>query len=177
VILLLNGAFGIGKTTVARALVSRVPDSMLLDPEIIGIALQRSMKWCGRRVEDFQDLKLWRTLTIAALRAARHRSRFIVVPMAISDSAYLAELKAGIGRFEPRLIHACLVAPKLVVHSRLRGRGANPLKNSWEFRRSAECCDAHISGAFAKHIDAAGRTTEQIAGELLFICGFRDLAA
>jgi len=53
VILLLNGAFGIGKTTVARALVARLPRSVLFDPELIGMALQGT-------AGDFQDRKAWR---------------------------------------------------------------------------------------------------------------------
>ena len=154
-----------------------MPNSMLFDPETIGIALQRSMRLSGRRVEDFQDLKLWRTLTVAGLRVARWRSRHIVVPMAISNPLYLAELQLGIGRFEPHLTHACLVAPKGVVHGRLRQRGADPLRNAWEFRRSSECCDAHISDAFAKHVDTASRSPDEIARELLFIAGMIDHAA
>ena len=62
----LNGAFGIGKTTVARALVKRLPRAVLFDPEPIGVLLQRF-----RRVDDFQDLRAWRRLTIFGIRIAR----------------------------------------------------------------------------------------------------------
>src|SRR5687767_2126468 len=65
-ILLLNGAFGIGKTSVARRLVARLPRAVLYDPEIIGIALQRAARIVGWNVPDFQDLRLWRRLTITA---------------------------------------------------------------------------------------------------------------
>jgi hypothetical protein len=73
VILLLNGAFGIGKTTVARALVTRMPGSVLFDPEMIGIPLQRVARAVGRTVEDFQDLRTWRSLAVLGLRLARAR--------------------------------------------------------------------------------------------------------
>jgi len=33
VIIFINGSFGVGKTTVAEKLVSRLPDSLLYDPE------------------------------------------------------------------------------------------------------------------------------------------------
>ena len=176
-ILLLNGAFGVGKTTVARALRARLPDCVLFDPEPIGIALQRLTNLSGRRVEDFQDLKLWRTLTVAGLHVARWRSRSVVVPMAISNPAYWSELKFGISRFEREVVAVCLVAPKAVVHARLRQRGADPVRNGWEFRRSSECCDAHITGAFGQRVDAAERSPEEIVNDLLIAAGIVDCAA
>src|SRR5215212_700270 len=114
-ILLLNGAFGIGKTTVARAMVARMPRALLFDPELIGMALQRLGRLTGRRIDDFQDLRMWRRLTVAGLRIARRFRPNIIVPMAISNVAYLDELRAGISAFEPRLVHVCLVAPVEVV--------------------------------------------------------------
>jgi len=43
-VILINGAFGIGKTTVARALSRRIPGSVICDPELIGFVLQRFRK-------------------------------------------------------------------------------------------------------------------------------------
>ena len=168
-ILLLNGAFGIGKTTVARALVARLPGSLLFDPEIIGVVLQRSARLFGYRVDDFQDLRAWRRLTVIGLRLARFWSANIVVPMAFSNPIYLDEVREPIKRFEPRLFHYCLVAPPEVVHARLKRRGADPEIQKWEYRRAAECCAAHISDIFATHVKAVDRTPEELAEHLL-IC-------
>jgi MoxR-like ATPase len=57
VIILLNGAFGIGKTTVARLLAPRLKRAVRFNPEIIGSALQRTARLFGRKVYDFQDLE------------------------------------------------------------------------------------------------------------------------
>ena len=154
-ILLLNGAFGIGKTTVARLLVARMERAMLFDPEWIGIALQRVT-----RVEDFQDLRLWRWLTIAGLRIARVFRRNVIVPMAISNPDYLDEIRNAL---KPRVVHVCLVAPVDEVHARLRQRGD---AGEWEFRRASECCTVHGGAEFAAQIDARRAPTE-IADELL----------
>ncbi len=166
-ILLLNGAFGIGKTTVARSLVARLPRAGLFDPELIGIALQRGARLAGRRVDDFQDLASWRRLTIAGLRVTRLFYPHLIVPMAFSNPAYLEEIRSGISRFEPRVLHYCLIAPVEVVHERLRRRGCDPAKATWEYRRAAECCLAHQREEFAEHIAAAGRDPEDIAEELV----------
>src|SRR5258708_7221266 len=98
VIILQNGAFGIGKTTVARTVVARLPRASLFNPEFSGIALQRMARVAGRRVDDFQDIAAWRTITIGSLRVARAVWSNIVVPMAFSNPDYLREVRRGIGR-------------------------------------------------------------------------------
>ena len=165
-ILLLNGAFGIGKTTVARILVERLPRAVLYDPELIGIALQRMARMAGRDVEDFQDLRLWRRLTVIALRVVRLFRRNVIVPMAISNPDYLQEIRAGVARFEPRLLHVCLVAPLAVVQQRLATRELDPRDAQWQHRRAAECCAVHHDAAFATQLDAT-RDVNQIADELV----------
>lgn len=139
---------------------------MLFDPDRTGIALQRALRLTGRAVDDFQDLRAWRRLTATGIRFARLRARAVIVPMAISNPLYLEELKTAIRRFEPGLKHYCLVAPEAVVHARLRARGADPLRNAWEFRRASECCAAHASIEFAVQVDAATRTSAELASWL-----------
>ena len=163
-IVLLNGAFGIGKTSVARLLVRRLPDAVLYDPELVGIALQRTLRIFGREVPDFQELRTWRRLTVASLRVMRLVRTNVIVPMAFSDAQLLQEIRRGIDRFEPRQLHFCLVAPVEVVHERLRSRAS---AGAWEFRRAAECCDVHRDERFATHIDAAQHTIDEVADEIL----------
>jgi predicted kinase len=160
VILLLNGAFGIGKTTVARALVARLRRAVLFDPEMIGIPLQRIT-----RVDDFQKLRLWRRLTIAGLRITRMLHPNVVVPMAFSNAAYLDEIRDGIRRFEPRVHHFCLTAPLEVVRGRLSSRRSKDM--TWQFRRAAECCAVHTEERFARQVRTDGRPVEEIAQEIL----------
>jgi hypothetical protein len=167
VILLLNGAFGIGKTSIARVLVSRLPRAVLYDPEIVGIALQRAARLAGMKVADFQDLRLWRRLTIIGLRVVRLFWPNVVVPMAFSNFAYLEEIRAGISRFESCQLHCCLVAPIEVVRQRLQNRRAGALDAAWQDLRAAECCNVHGDDVFAIHIDAAERSVAEIADEIL----------
>lgn len=167
VILLLNGAFGIGKTSVARVMVTRLPRSILYDPEIIGIAVQRIARLAGRNVGDFQDLRLWRRLTITALRIVRLFRPNVIVPMAFSNAEYLQELRAGIAGFERRQFHFCLVAPIEVVRERLQSRRVDATDAAWQYRRAAECCAVHNDEKFAIQINAADRDVADIASEIL----------
>jgi len=59
----INGAFGAGKTSVARELSRRFPDAMEFDPEQIGFMLRRMIA-ARDRPSDFQDVDLWRELTV-----------------------------------------------------------------------------------------------------------------
>lgn len=155
-IVILNGAFGIGKTTVAREVIRRLPGSILFDPELLGIPIQRAGRAFGREVDDFQDLRLWRHLVVLALRVARRLRPTVVVPIGISNASYLEEILNRLQSLESPLLHLCLVAPIDVVHARLEGRGADRDRNSWEFARARECCDAHVRPEFARQIDASG---------------------
>lgn len=166
-VILINGAFGIGKTTVARLLVARMKGAVLFDPELIGIPLQRGARVLGRRVDDFQDLAAWRTLNVAGIRTFRAFRPHVVIPMAFSNTAYLQEIRTAVGRFEPRLYQFCLVAPVEVVHERLRARGADRVRQAWEYRRAEECCHVHADSGFGMHVDAAARPPDAIAQELL----------
>jgi hypothetical protein len=167
VILLLNGAFGIGKTTVARSLMRRLPHSAIFDPELIGVAMQRAARLARSKTNDFQDFPLWRILTVTGLRALRAFRPTIIVPMAFSNTAYLGEIRAKLSRFEPCVLHICLVAPVEVVHARLRSRGAHPARHSWQYRRAAECCAVHGQADFSEQIPTANRPVEDVVNEVL----------
>jgi hypothetical protein len=60
VIVSLNGPFGVGKTTVARLLVERMPGARIVDPERLGWVMRRTL-W---RTVDYQDVALWRRVTV-----------------------------------------------------------------------------------------------------------------
>jgi len=51
----INGAFGAGKSSVARELVRRWPEARLFDPEEIGFLLRRVVP-AEQQAGDFQDL-------------------------------------------------------------------------------------------------------------------------
>ncbi len=168
-VVLINGAFGIGKTTVARRLSRHLPGSVVFDPERVGFVLQRFRRLSGRPVEDFQDLPSWRRLSILGIRAVRTFRPHVLVPMAISNLSYLREIREGIARFEPRSHHVCLVAPFPVVRERLRRRegwkGDDGM--AWQLRRAAECCSAHEGAGFEERVPAGDRTVGEIVDDLL----------
>src|SRR5262245_34527143 len=165
-IVLLNGAFGIGKTTVARALRARVRGSAIYDPELVGIVLKRLPRWvplAGRGTDDFQDLALWRRASVVGIRAVRALRPIVVVPMAFSRVDYLDEIRAGGRRYDADVRHFCLRAPLATVEARLAARGG---VTEWQRRRAAECCAAHLERAFAEAVETEGRTADEVAAAI-----------
>ena len=69
-IVFINGPFGVGKTTVARLLVQKMPLATMYDPEIIGGILRRVLSPLTK-VEDYQDITLWRRLGVGGARLIR----------------------------------------------------------------------------------------------------------
>ena len=168
-VVFVNGSFGVGKTTVTRLVSARLAGAAIFDPELLGFVLQRARRLAGRPVDDFQDLALWRRLVVAGVRLLRTVRRTVIVPMAFSNAAYLDEVRSGIARFEPEVLHFCLVAPLAVVNERLAHRGARAATAdlAWQYRRAAECCAVHDDPAFAEQLPTAGFTPDAVADQLL----------
>lgn len=159
---LINGAFGIGKTTVARQLRRQLPGAALFDPERVGFVLQRLP---GYDRSDFQHLHVWRRLTVLGARALGMAWPTVVIPMAFSEPAYLEEVRSGLASGSRRVHHFCLTAPLEVVRERLAARGEPPddARWAWVHRRAAECCRAHAGEEFAVHVPAEDAQPEAIA--------------
>jgi hypothetical protein len=171
VIVFLNGAFGIGKTTVARRLRRALPASVICDPEKVGFVIQRLgrlLPLSGADGDDFQHIPAWRRLTQAHIRACRALRPIVLVPMAITEPAYLEQLRSGALKIDPDVRHLCLVAPLETVQARLAGRVARSASDAaWQMRRAAECCSAHGHPRFAEQVDTAGATPDEVTDAIL----------
>lgn len=165
-VIFINGSFGIGKTTVARLLVRQLEHSVLVDPEPIGVVLmQVTRAW--RRVDDFQDLRLWRETSARLIDLLSRVRGAVVVPMAFTNVPYLRQFLTAARHRDRATFHFCLTAPLPVVRERLRAREIRGGPTEWQLRRSAECCEAHQSADFAEHIRTESRSPQDVAQEIL----------
>jgi ribose 1,5-bisphosphokinase PhnN len=155
-IILINGAFGVGKTTVAERLLFALPNSMLYDPEEVGFmvrAITQGVRSGVEDTDDFQDIELWRSLVvITAEQLYKKYRRNLVVPLTLARPAYLRQIKAGLARIGPELHHFCLAASAQTIQQRLEQRGDEP--GSWAFQQTARCVNALRSPEFKQHINA-----------------------
>ena len=164
-VLWINGAFGAGKTSVARTLRRRIPRSVLLDPERIGFVVQRLP---GRRRADFQLSPLWRRSTVVAIRVAASLADAVIVPMTIVEDDVLDDVIGGLRRsgVDVRMV-ALVVAPD-ELRSRLRARGS---QGGWGEAQIERCVRALGRPAFGVPVAADGRPVPAVAEAVLTAAG------
>ena len=127
-IIMINGAYGVGKTSTAGLLKTKLANSMIYDPEEIGFMLRKVLEPNNLDVaEDFQHIKLWPAIVIEVARQLHQQyKRHLIVPMSIPIPEYFQQIKAGFFEFEPELYHFCLMASALTIQRRLQQRGDAP---------------------------------------------------
>lgn len=64
-IIWINGCFGVGKTTIASRLKEKIDNSIVYDPEKIGMFLFNTLPV---KEDDFQDYELWRRINYKLLK-------------------------------------------------------------------------------------------------------------
>ena len=171
-IVIINGSFGVGKTTTARLLRNALRGSAIYDPEWVGVGLKRLPKWIklnGRGTDDFQDLNLWRKSAVMGIRLFRFVvSGPVIVPMTFSHRAYFDEVISGVTLADPELSVFCLKASLPTVNKRLAQRVlTEKVEAEWIARRNVECAEAHRDPHFGMPIDTEERTAVQVTEEII----------
>ena len=167
----LNGAFGAGKTTVARRLAALLPDAMTLDPEEIGGMLRRVVP-AARRAADFQDLRVWRRVTAATVEGIlQDHPGLLLVPMTVVDSTYFDETVGELRRSGITVDHFTLVADPKTIRRRLLWRLSDPRSTRWALQRVARCTSALQAPRFKVHVNTDGRTASEVAAAVRRLAG------
>ena len=113
-VILINGSFGVGKTSVARALRGALSGSRIYDPEYAGAGPWRIARWVpmdGSDTDDFQDMPVWRRSVVLGTRlTCLLNPGPVVVPMTFDNPTYFAEVWTGIRAVEPTASAFCLTA-------------------------------------------------------------------
>jgi hypothetical protein len=162
----INGAFGAGKTTTARALARQWSDAYRFDPEHIGFMLRKIVP-ADCQTEDFQDLPLWRQLTVSTLTDLVQRcNRPIIVPMTIVNRQYFDEVVGALRRGGFNLHHFTLVASKTTLQKRISGRFVLPQAKRWMREQMERCVSALESSEFAVHIETDNRSVMEIVRDI-----------
>lgn len=127
-IIMINGAFGSGKTSAAQMLQPLIPNGMIYDPEEVGYMLSKiiphEMKDEDERTDDFQDMELWRVLAVTtAQELVRKYRKHLIVPMTIYKRANFDYISDGLRSIDSDTFHFCLLATKETIKQRVIGRG------------------------------------------------------
>ncbi|WP_449621948.1 AAA family ATPase [Robertmurraya sp. Marseille-Q9965] len=168
-IIMVNGAFGVGKTTVAKGLHETIRDSMLYDPEEVGFMLRsiitEDIKLPEERTDNFQDLKLWKVLVVQiAEQLSSAYNKHLIVPMTIYNKEYFHFIYEGFKRIDKETHHFCLIAEESTIHERLQMRGET--EGNWCYQQTSKCMEAFQAEEFEMKIKTDGKSIEDIVKEI-----------
>jgi predicted kinase len=172
-IVVINGSFGVGKTTIAKLLRRSLPGSAIYDPERVGFVLKRLPEWIklkGAGSDDYQNIVLWRRSAVAGVRLFRlFASGPVIVPMAFSRRDYFEEVVTGIEPFDSQLRVFCLRASLATIRKRLveRGTKIEGPGTEWIARRIIECVEAHNDPHFGVPVDTEGRSATEVSADII----------
>jgi deoxyadenosine/deoxycytidine kinase len=164
-IIMINGAFGVGKTSVASGLIQQVDNSMLFDPEEVGLMLRnvipKEIRCKCENTGDFQDLELWKKLTVTvAGNLVDKYSVNLVVPMTIYRKEYFDYIYNGFKEIDKHIHHFFLSASLDTIHKRLEKRG--DIRGSWPYQQTVKCIQSFKEYDFSEYIDTEVYTADEI---------------
>ncbi|GAB6988780.1 AAA family ATPase [Paenibacillus pini] len=173
-IVMVNGAFGSGKTTTANMLHSRIENSMIFDPEAIGYMLRHiitdEIKLEDERTDDFQDLELWRILVVnTASELKKKYNKHFIVPMTLYKPHSFDYIYNGLQNIDRDLRHFSLITSEATIAERLLSRGDQ--ENKWILEQNKKCAEALHNEKFAEHINTDQLSTEEIVDLILLRIG------
>jgi AAA domain len=172
-IVMINGSFGVGKTTIAKLLRRSLPGSMIYDPEWIGFIINRLPGWIRSKSPgswDYQNIFFWRRATVTGVRLfSLLAPRTVIVPMTFSNREYFDEIVTAIRQLDSELRVFCLRASLATVKKRLIARGTKieGPGSEWIARRIVECVEAHKDTYFGEPVDTEGHSARHIADDIL----------
>lgn len=116
-IIWINGTFGVGKTSTARALCTN-PALRLFDPEFVGYMVGAQLK--DHVFDDFQDLAPWRVLVPPVAKQIQDfTSTDLVAVQSVLNKTYWHELAAGIAEARMQLVHVVLDCDETILRRRI----------------------------------------------------------
>ncbi|PAV29647.1 tunicamycin resistance protein [Virgibacillus profundi] len=169
-IIMINGAFGVGKTTISNGLLEELENSMIYDPEEVGFMLGNIIPEKVKQIEagtgDFQDLQLWKELTVkvAKLLITKYKVN-LIVPMTIRKPEYFSYIINGFKNIDKQTYHFCLTASKHTIYERLRKRGEE--EGNWCYQQTEKCLQSFNEYDFGEYIDTENVSTTVIVDQIV----------
>ena len=161
----LNGAYGVGKTTVAEALQPLLRNAHIFDPEMVGNGIRDNYPdslFC----ETYEEYPIWLETNYKLLKDLYERyDGDIIAPMTLlQESSYTAIIGRLLGDGIPaRYIY--LDADEATLKHRMIDSGREE-PDSWCVGHIPVCLAAQAADTHAVHIPTVNRTPEDIADEI-----------
>ncbi|MFZ3579444.1 hypothetical protein [Virgibacillus sp. DJP39] len=106
--------------------------------------------------DDFQDLELWKKLTVEVENQLIQYKMNLIVPITIHNKRNFQYILDGFKILDDQTYHFCLTAKQETIHDRLFKRGEQ--EGNWCFEQTSKCIEAFTDKAFEEFI-----TTDNLA--------------
>jgi chloramphenicol 3-O-phosphotransferase len=164
-IIMINGAFGAGKTSAANMLQPLISNSMIYDPEEIGLMIREiipeEIRFDEERTDDFQDIELWRILTVKTAHEVKKKyQKHLIVPMTIYKLENFEYIYNGFRKIDNDIWHFCLTASEDTIQQRLSHRGDT--FGGWSYQQTKKCIEAFKDNKFQERIKTDQLETKDI---------------
>src|SRR6266700_2901197 len=148
-IIWVNGAYGVGKTTIAAELVKRRPGALLYDSEPLGYYLRDLVKPV-EKAKDYQELAVFAPVVVEVARQLRQQypRQVLIMPLGVWQPATFAEIHGGLEQIDGQVKHYCLTAIRQEINRRLLYRGDSPQAQRWIRERLDSALEALSSPLF-----------------------------
>lgn len=164
-ILWINGAFGSGKTTIARLLNKKLSGSYLYDPEKIGDFFRHNLPQSMQKA-DFQDYPEWRAWNVHILKKLdQEYDGAIIAPMTLYKTTPFNEIIPVLKETTEDFHHFQLEVGRKEIICRLQER--SPSMIEWGASKVDEILEAFKQVPSEEKISNQERTPEAVVKEIL----------
>lgn len=160
----INGTFGVGKTTAAKALIAGQGHLRLFDPEEVGFMLIRNLADQG--INDFQDIPAWRELVpLVARSIEQHTKAELVAVQSVLKKSYWYELRKAFEEIGSNVFRVVLDADVQTLEKRINNDAAEIGAKAWRMAHVDEYFKARewLLSEADLVVDTTKETPEEIA--------------
>lgn len=162
----INGAYGIGKSTVAECLAKRLGKAYVFDAEEVGNAIRDNYPEEARHSVIFEDYPLWRETNFKLLLDIyRKYDGDIIVAMTLLRGSSYFDIIKKLSDNGVAVKYVFLDGDYKTVHDRILARGET--EDCWCMQTIELCLEAQRKDGNAEHIDAIHHSPEEIVRLIL----------
>ena len=169
-IIIINGPYGVGKTTVTKNLIKKIPSSILFDTERLGFFLYDLIP--DNKKCDWIEIDLWKQFVVdVGLFVKKEYNQNIIIPQTILNKSTLSFILNEFKNKGEKVYYFCLMGKKEILKDRLikrvKEQGMEHLigtSDFYAFERIDECLE--VFGG-EKSIDTSDKSINEISNILL----------
>ena len=162
----INGSYGVGKTTIAEALVKKIKKAYIFDPEAVGNAVRDNHPQELIFSYIFEDYELWRKYNYELLKDISSKyDGDIVVPMTLVRKESYNDIIKKLKDDNIKIGYFFLDGDYQTIHDRILKRGED--EDCWCMKNINMCLDVQKKDVNAVHINTIDKSVDDIANEII----------